>query len=285
MAPTLSTISAELDLGQHVCYIYDSEEEHALVVTEFLLRGIELGDKILYLVDAHTESEILGLLRRGGVDPEPYLSSGQLTIKPAVDGYVPNGVFEPDAMIEMLHGAIELATAEGYRGLRATGELTWALKGFPGSDRTHEYEMALSQVYPGRPALGLCQYDRRAFDPDALARTREIHPCLLIGALLRATRLESQSGLRFQGQIDASNAPMLAETLSAEALDAGRLRLDLEGLDFIDASGLRALHQTARAMGGTDRLSVASARPMIQRMLALTGWPESELAASAWGPG
>ncbi|NIR16924.1 MAG: histidine kinase, partial [Desulfobacterales bacterium] len=58
--------------------------------------------------------------------------------------------------------------AQGYNGLRVTGDMSWALKAPPGSERLIKYEAKLNEFFPGSKCIGICQYDKRLFPPALL---------------------------------------------------------------------------------------------------------------------
>lgn len=172
---------ADLRPGQHVCCLYETEEEHQAVLTPFLRHGLERGEKVLYIVDAHTAETVLGYLRDDGLDVRPYLARGQLTILTRDETYTRQGSFDPDAMIALLRAETERALAEGYPALRVTGEMTWPLQGLPGSERLMEYEAKLDEFLPASKCLAICQYDQRAFDPTLLLDVLCTHPIVAVG--------------------------------------------------------------------------------------------------------
>jgi len=63
------------------------------------------------------------------------------------------------------------------------------------------------------------------------------------------------------------------EMQRAEAGDASRIVLDLDELEFLDASGIRLLlHLNARSKGNGGRLRITRAKaPQVQRVIDLTG--------------
>ncbi len=172
---------ADLRPGDHLCSIYNDEEEHRALLTPYLRYGLEKNEKVLYIVDAHTAEEILGYLEEEGMDTRPYLDSGQLAVLTVDDAYIKGGVFDPDGMIRLLTGETELAISRGYAALRVTGEMTWALKGLPGSERLIEYEAKLNHFFPGSACLSICQYDRRRFGPEVLLDVLATHPIAVVG--------------------------------------------------------------------------------------------------------
>ena len=167
--------------GDHLCCIYETEEEHRAVLTPFLRQGLERGEKVLYIVDAHTAETILGYLRDEGVDVEACLESGQFAILTRDDAYMQEGIFDPQRMIALLRAETERALAEGYPALRVTGEMTWTLRGLPGSERLIEYEARLNEFFPGSQCLAICQYDRRRFDAPLLLDVLRTHPIAVFG--------------------------------------------------------------------------------------------------------
>jgi signal transduction histidine kinase len=115
------------------------------------------------------------------VEVAQYLQRGQLTVLSSDNAYMPAGRFEPERMIALLRSETERAVEERYKALRVTGEMSWALKGLPGSERIVEYEAKLNTFFPGSQCLAICQYDRRRFDPRVLLEVLETHPLAVIG--------------------------------------------------------------------------------------------------------
>ena len=156
--PSIRTL-AELKPGDHLCCLYRTEEEHRALLTPFLRQGLEQGERVIYIVDARTEEIINGYLQDNGIAVYPYCASGQLKILTVDDAYMREGVFDPDGMIQLLRREMESALAEGYKALRVTGEMSWALRELSGSGRLIEYEAKLNDFFPGSHCLAICQYD------------------------------------------------------------------------------------------------------------------------------
>ncbi len=168
--------------GHYVCCIYGTEEEHRDVLTPFLLRGLERNEKVVYIVDDHTPETVLGYLRDAGVDPDAYRGRGQLVIRTRDDVYAQGGAFDPDRVISLLRQEARRALDEGYAALRITGEMTWALRGTPGSHRLVEYLARLNEHVPAMSCLALCQFDRRRFEPSVLLDVLRTHPIAVLNA-------------------------------------------------------------------------------------------------------
>jgi len=171
----------QLEPGDHLCCIYETEEEHRAVLTPFMRQGLDEGEKVIYIMDAHTSEQALKYMREDGLVVEPYLESGQLVVSTVDEAYMREGVFDPDSMISLLRDETERALDEGYSALRVIGEMTWALRGLPGSERLLEYEAKLNDFFPGCRCLAICQYDRRRFKPALLLGVLTTHPIAVIG--------------------------------------------------------------------------------------------------------
>jgi signal transduction histidine kinase len=171
----------KLEPGDHLCSLYASEEEHRDLLAPFIRHGLERREKVLYIADGHTAGQILEYLRTDGVETNPFLKQGQLGFINSDASFTPAGAFEPEGVIALLRSETERAVAEGYKALRVTGEMSWVLKGLPGSKRIIEYEASLNTFIPESQCLALCQYDRRKFDPAVLLEVLATHPLAVIG--------------------------------------------------------------------------------------------------------
>ena len=88
-----------------------------------------------------------------------------------------------------------------------------------------------------------------------------------------ADELDGWALLRVSGEVDIASAPRLRETLiGVIAGGQPRVVLDLDGVDFLDSTGLgvivSALKRT-RTHGGD--LRIVSTRPSVRQLFELTG--------------
>ena len=268
--------------GDHLCLTFDGEEEREHVVGAFARVGLHAGDKVLYVTDTPERSRVTALLGGWGIDPEPHLASGQLVVETATDLYLPGGVFDPDRTADALLEAVVSARAQGYRALRLTAEMGWALRGLPGSEHLLEFEGRLRGVLAAGPAMAICQYDRNVFHPAALENVTRVHQAPVTvdaeydDGILRITRTFQPPGLRIEGEVDATTAGELERVLAAAASRGhGDVHVDLSCLEFIDLGGLRALVATADGLEGARSLVLRGVRPHLRRLIRLVGWEDT----------
>lgn len=173
---------AHVPPGSHACFLYDEEATHQQVLTTYLLDGLTRGERVVYFADEHTEAVLVDYLYRHGVGR--YLATGQLQFFDAKQSYLPSGRFQREVIMRLLEEQTQQAMAAGHRGLWATGEMTWALRGHPGLEQLVEYESRLHTVFaaPACRLTGVCQYNRRRFSPHVLLDILLTHPVVAIGA-------------------------------------------------------------------------------------------------------
>jgi len=170
-----------LKQGDHVCMVYENRAEQVAAAIPFILRGLEENECCLYVADDLTVAEVLEALSKRGVDVKREKDKGALRLFTKRDSYLRKGRFDPEEMIETLSTNTEEAVQSGFRGLRITGEMTWALGGEIGCDRVIEYEALLNRYFPGSNSLAICQYNRERFSPSIIRDVLRTHPIAILG--------------------------------------------------------------------------------------------------------
>lgn len=165
--------------SNHICLIYDSDDERRYVMCRYLAAGLRQGDSVRYFTDTTPAPWIRSWMRAIGVEVEAVEERGAFVIGLAVDAYCPNGVFDPEEMIARIVRSYEASHRAGFTGSRNVGEMTWVHRGFPGSQRFLEYEAKLNAISTPYRHTGMCQYDARRFDGAALFRVLEVHPFMV----------------------------------------------------------------------------------------------------------
>lgn len=179
---TLNDFIQRLNPHDHLCLLYETEDEWRDVVIPFISTGLAKGEKCIYIADEHSADNVREYLNAFGVDVRLFEDSGQLSIKHHSDTYTIDNIFDPDRMIDLFKTETKKALGEGYSGLRATGEMSWALKGIAGSDRLIEYEARLNaELFPHYPCIALCQYNLLKFSTDIIKSVILTHPLLAKG--------------------------------------------------------------------------------------------------------
>jgi len=170
--------------GTHMCLIYDDEAERRRLVSKFLDAGLRDGEKVAYFADLASPDDVRGWLAGMGVDLPA--DPGRFGVTQAEATYCPDGTFVPDRMLDTLRAFHAGTVAEGYPGSRVSGEMSWALRGLPGSDRLMEYEALVNDVLASHPVTAICQYDARRFSGEAVFDVLKVHPMMVVnGTIVR----------------------------------------------------------------------------------------------------
>jgi hypothetical protein len=114
------------DRHRHVCAFFHSPEEEYTVMVPFIQEGVEMGDKIWYIVDPELRKQHLLVLGDAGLDTESLRERGQLEVKPWEEAYLRPGHFDQDSMLSWVDGTLALHTAASFPS-RASGRIRGAL--------------------------------------------------------------------------------------------------------------------------------------------------------------
>ncbi len=176
----------EFPPGMHICYIYTNEEERKWIIFRFLESGLLKGEKVSYFIDTETPDKMKEQQTALGID-ELYQEYREIfTLASTRETYYPTGTFVPDDMLFWLSEFYTRSVEEGYTGTRASGEMSWAIRGIPGSSRLMEYEARLNSTFMKYPITGICQYDSKRFDNATLRDVLAVHPMIIFhGRVLR----------------------------------------------------------------------------------------------------
>ena len=172
---------AALRPGDHLCMIYDDPEQQMRAAVPFIQQGLRQGERCVYIADVDRIEDTVDVLRAAGVDVTRHEQEGGLIVCTHREMYLRDGIFEPEDMIEFMRESVEEAVARGFTGFRVTGEMTWALGTESPCRGLIEYEAMLNRFFPGRPALALCQYDRKRFPAHVVRDVLRTHPMAVLG--------------------------------------------------------------------------------------------------------
>lgn len=236
-----------LGFHDHLCLIYESPEEQFAAIVPFVRLGLERGEKCVYVADDNTSAEVLEQMKRGGVDVARVLETGALSVITKKEAYLKRGYFDPDWMIWFLKEATDAAKAEGFTGLRVTGEMTWVLGKDPGSERLMEYEAKLNYFFPENDALAICQYNIGRFSPQIIMDVIRTHPLVIYrGQVCRNLYYVSPEEMLLpnQGYLEVSR--LLYNILERERMEElnsqsenalGRMEQEVENAERIGQTG------------------------------------------------
>ncbi|TDB70957.1 hypothetical protein E1182_26180 [Micromonospora sp. KC721] len=282
-----------LQLGDHVCVLVDGVDDGLEVIAQTVAAGLAAGDRVIVFTELVPPAQVLAGLEARDILPGREGRAGQVQVVSAREAYLPAGRFEPARLMESLRGHVERATLDGYPGLRLVGDMAWALSAPPGVDQLAGYEAQVNHLYMDGRALGVCVYDRRAFDGDLLQRISCAHPATRATAvgtgwapLLRIRRTSDPYGLRLIGEADFSSGQAVAAAVDAlvdqQPDPAAPIHIDLAGLRFADAATAALLTRLSlRTPAGVHLFGCHGPVARILDCLGATGLPAVRFSRAA----
>jgi signal transduction histidine kinase len=170
---------SSLEPGDHLCLPYESEDERRTTLLAFLREGLARHERCLYVAAPAEHAEVVAALEADGVAARRAVARGTLTFATQAEVYLRTGDFDGDDALDVLEGHLGRALADGYAGLRATGESSG-----PISDelwpRVRAYEARLNERFARRPFVGLCRFDAAGLPPERIQDMLRTHPLAVV---------------------------------------------------------------------------------------------------------
>jgi anti-anti-sigma factor len=253
----------------HLLLLHRSEPERRSRLAMWVRRGLERDEKVIF-AQARTvppQRSVLSVLAQEGIDVQAATARGQLLVLPLEAVYHTG----PDGKVTW----VEHALAEGFRGLRLSGEASAAVTVVP-EDVYATLERSMDELCRTHPVSTLCQYDRATTAGVRLDQATATH-----GGGIRESRLQTavaDGRLVLAGEVDWFNETVLLSAMHAAARPratssaAATLRVDLRRVTSLSVDGCRALvvgTERFRDRGGRVRLMAS--QPIVERVLRLCG--------------
>lgn len=141
----------------HVIMFHSSSEDKHQVLFTYLKAGLDQGEVAAYIASEETPDEIRRAMRRFGIDVDDLESRGALRVIDWRDWYIVGGKFSIAETIERWKRLHDEAVAEGFKGLRVTGETACFFRERMVRELV-EYEQALNRVVE-LPMAAIFAYD------------------------------------------------------------------------------------------------------------------------------
>jgi two-component system NarL family sensor kinase len=163
----------------HLCSIYETQEEQFAVAMPFIRIGIDRGEKSIYICDDGSQAAVAKAMYAEGIDVDRAIAGNALVLEGKDAAYLKGGVFDPDWMFTFWADATREAQRQGFSALRVTGETEWVLRGATGLERWMEYESRMRRMLSELNCLALCQYNRRLFPAELILDVIRTHPTVI----------------------------------------------------------------------------------------------------------
>eukprot|EP01111_Echinosteliopsis_oligospora_P015177 TRINITY_DN5908_c0_g1_i2.p1 TRINITY_DN5908_c0_g1~~TRINITY_DN5908_c0_g1_i2.p1 ORF type:complete len:820 (+),score=168.54 TRINITY_DN5908_c0_g1_i2:193-2652(+) len=165
--------------GNHICYCWEDETEQEQIVADFLVGGFQAEEKVIYYVPRPYEEQcekIKSWVRKRGWDVDKLLESSTLFLADVSSSM--EGTAEVSELQKQLKETVQATLAAGYKGVRVTGEMTWAKQIEMPNSTVYDFESATNDLFDefGGNLKGLCQYKMQEWPAESLLKVVNIHP-------------------------------------------------------------------------------------------------------------
>jgi hypothetical protein len=164
--------------GMHACHFYDSRSELIAAWIPYIVAGLRGNERCLWIAaPPFSAREAVRALRAAWDGCDEALETGALRIRDFDQWYASSSRLKGLDVVQLWLEKEERALAEGYSGLRITGNTNF-LK--PNDWSTFmEYERAVTACFNGRRIVALCSYGLEELSLEQMTEVREAHHCVL----------------------------------------------------------------------------------------------------------
>lgn len=249
--------------SDHACRAYTTRAERDAAAIEWLLEGVELGQRLLAIT--HDDDAGAGL-RDAFADAAGAELAREAAHVRVDEFYDLSAPVDIDAQRSRYSNEVARAVADGFNGVRVFCDITALLTNAARRSGHARWEHAADAwMAAGNPLALLCAYDVGVLGDQALA-VMALHP-LRHGPNSAVTQFGlhcGPSGRVLEGEIDAFSAPVLAEALTV--LPAGSVDIDASELGFLCARAAVTVAQAGRGDADGPSLRLLGARPVVRRV-------------------
>lgn len=147
----------ELPWGTHFCQFYGEREDLVDSLVPFFKAGLDANEKCLWVTCEPLRAEDAKTALRSVVpDLEARVRSGQIQVLDHEDWYTRTGQTDAEATLRGWVQQEEQALANGFAGLRLTGNTYWVERS--DWDGFVDYEAHVSKTFAGHRIIGMCSY-------------------------------------------------------------------------------------------------------------------------------
>jgi ABC-type transporter Mla MlaB component len=257
----------------HLCWVYRDDRDWIDTASRYLAEGAGANDQLLYVANKPEPALIDDLATLPQRDA--MLESGQLQVLPLLHCYPPMGDPADDRVQTDAYRIRAQAAADaGYRALRLAADASGLVSTVDRARRFAAYELLVDSMIAQSPMTALCGYGAQHIAPASARVLSFVHPTCNHGDHRPRASLHAGDGGRWRltGELDIASIDELELALAAIPTDHD-VDLALDGLEFIDVAGTRALISLARRLKPDHRLIVHEPPNVLRRLLEL-GWPE-----------
>ena len=168
----------EIPYGVHMCHFYEGAEDLAGILVPYFAAGLRAKERCIWIAaDPLPAAQGKVALRAAYPDVDTAIQKGKLVIRDFSEWYVEAGDLKGKDVVDLWLAEERRALAEGYNGLRITGNVTFLT---PGTwAEFMDYEALVDELFQGHRIVTLCTYRLRGSSAADVLDVVHRHNCAL----------------------------------------------------------------------------------------------------------
>ena len=169
---------SQVPYGTHMCHFYRDREELVAALVPFFVAGLSNDERCIWITAEPLNSADARLeLQKTGLDVAAAMRNGALTIRDYSEWYTAAEGLKSNQVAKLWLDAEERALAQGYSGLRISGNVSFLTpETWPDF---MDYEEVVHHAFQGRRILSLCSYHALRCEPAHVLEVVRRHSCAL----------------------------------------------------------------------------------------------------------
>jgi len=265
---------ASLTHGDHVCLPYEHSDQCTDVVAPFIADGLSRGERCIYVIEDDRREDLLRQFSDAGINASRALDRGALYLLSPDELYfrAGRGQFDPEETLAMVDALLASALADGFTGVRGSGEVRAADRHSIAWSTMVTYEARFNERFSRRPVVALCRYRRDEWPAAMVADALRTHPTAIVSGRVCRNPYYEQPDVALAGDGDEARVDWMLRQLRRSA-----------------AAELRREQMTCSLAGETARLSAeiqarAASEEELARAVRLRDQFLDDLAKELAGP-
>jgi hypothetical protein len=169
---------------RHVCAFFQSKEEQNRVLMPFFKEGLELGEKVVHVVEPGQCAKHLEACAACGINTAAAAATGQLEVRSWDQLPFATEKFDDQRMIELLEQLLA-DTHRRFPRARLLGNMEWAVERGTDEAALLRYEARINHLVPRHPDVFVCAYDINRHNGGLLIAILRAHPMVIVGGTMQ----------------------------------------------------------------------------------------------------
>jgi hypothetical protein len=231
--------------GDHVATSFHDDDGFAARTLSFVQSGLAADARVMVFPAADRSAAVDAYLTEADPTLVGPRSDGRLQILDSGQVQLAGGSFDAERLRRAYGGATRQAVGDGYSGLWASVDMSWAAPGVVDTDALLRFEAAANALFGSGRLTAICQYDERVFGGEDIRRALRSHAHNASGSAFRHHSTDDFTFLAAFGEADLSNREAWAAVL--ESIAGRDAVVDITAMTFLDVGALTALGVAAQA--------------------------------------